>query len=155
AAAAAENVFKADPFFEVESDASPRIAAVFTAARRRVLPGAALEKYRAAKQALEKKDLAAAEAQFMIVKRLLDAAESGEGEEAGKDLRLVVDGFLDLVQAKAEVKTVEAAAAAPPAPVATAPISAPPAPADNATVAPVPPRTPPNTPKRGEIYTAE
>ena len=53
ATSVAEHLIAADPLLELESDASPRIAAMFTDARRRLLPALARDQYRSARAAME------------------------------------------------------------------------------------------------------
>ena len=100
ATSVAEHLIAADPLLELESDASPRIAAMFTDARRRLLPALARDQYRSARAAMERKDFATAEPQLVRVRQILDGtAAVGIADEALGDLGVLVDGFLDLARA--------------------------------------------------------
>lgn len=104
AEAAIAAVINADPHFQPsETEASPRVRAAFAEVRQRQLPDIARARYATAKATFDRKDFAAAERQFRDLLRLID-----DPEMAGRlgDLRLLVQGFLDL----------SAAAAAPPPP---------------------------------------
>src|SRR5262249_39946161 len=97
---------------------SPRVEALFTQVRRRMLPGLIRDKYREAKAAVDRKELADAQTLFGDVQRMIGKAEKfGLKDEAMGDLAVLVDGFLDLARA----------AAAPPPPKRGAAGAAPPA----------------------------
>ena len=123
---AAESLVRRDPTFSIDRfpDASPRIAEMFVSVRRRVLPQVVKDEYRVAR-ALAAEKSPEAESRLRHVRQLLDAAEQiGVADETLADVRLVVDGFLELARA-AEPRTTaaEATAAAaapepPPPPVA-------------------------------------
>jgi TonB family protein len=97
----AESLVRADPLLSIDqfADASPRIAAMYTDVRKRVLPQLVKEEYRTARaHALE----AAADAQSRLlhVRALLGVAEQiGAADETLADMRMLVDGFLDLARA--------------------------------------------------------
>jgi len=104
AEAAIAAVIAADPLFQpTEAEASPRVRAAFAEVRQRQLPDIARARYATAKATFDRKDLPAAERQFRDLLRLVDDPDMG-----GRlgDLRLLVQGFLDL----------SVAAAAPPEP---------------------------------------
>jgi TonB family protein len=87
-------VVTADPaYLPGEVEASPRVRAAFSDVRRRLLPDIAGSRYAEAKAVFDRKEYAAAAAQFRQVVRLLDDPDMG-----GKlpDLRTLVTGFLDL-----------------------------------------------------------
>ncbi|HYM24496.1 MAG TPA: hypothetical protein VEU08_14870, partial [Vicinamibacterales bacterium] len=97
--AVAERLISANPLLSVESDASPRIVAMFADARKRLLPGLIRDQYRTARAAMDKKDYAAAEPQLTKVRKLLDEASSiGLTDETLTDLGVLVDGFFDLAK---------------------------------------------------------
>ena len=76
AQAVAEGLVKKNPMLELDAtDASPRLSAMFTDVRRRLLPGLVRERYRLARAALDSKDFRSAEPQLMEVRRMLDDAE--------------------------------------------------------------------------------
>jgi tetratricopeptide (TPR) repeat protein len=105
ARAVADGLIEKNPLLELEADASPRVAAIFTDARQRLLPGIIREKYRAARASIDRKDYAAAEPQLETVKRLLDHATiAGSSDETTNDLRVLVDGFLNLSRANASAR---------------------------------------------------
>jgi TonB family protein len=122
AQAVAESLVRRDPTLSIDQfpDASPRIAAMFESVRRRVLPQLVRDEYRAAR-ALATEKSPEAESRLRHVRQLLDAAEQiGAADETLADVRLVVDGFLELARAAeprnaaAEAKTAAAAPEAPP-----------------------------------------
>jgi hypothetical protein len=114
ATSVAEHLIAADPLLELESDASPRIAAMFTDARKRLLPALVRDQYRSARAAMERKDFATAEPQLARVRKLLDrAAAVGITDETLGDLGVLADGFLELARAgKAAAAKAETPAAA-------------------------------------------
>jgi len=117
-------VVTADPLYQ-PTEASPRVRAAFTDVRQRLLPEIASARYASAKQAFDRKDWAAAEAQFREVIALLDDPDMGNRLS---DLRTLASGFLELAAH---------AAAPPPSPSAPEPRAEPePAPAPAAPAAP-------------------
>jgi hypothetical protein len=124
AQAVAESLVKKNPMLAIDTnDASPRLAAMFTDVRKRLLPGLVRERYRLARAALDSKNFATAEPQLLEVRKMLDEAEALKALDEGmSDLRVLVDGFLDLTrglresaaaeQARAEAQVKEAAAKA-------------------------------------------
>jgi TonB-like protein len=119
AEAAISAVIAADPMYQPsEAEASPRVRAAFAEVRQRRLPEIARERYSSAKAAFDRKDFARSEQEFRELLQLID-----DPDMAGRlaDLRVLVEGFLDLSTA---------AAAPPPAPQSAepAPASPPPAP---------------------------
>lgn len=120
--AAIAAVISADPLYQPsEAEASPRVRAAFAEVRQRRLPDIARARYSSAKAAFDRKDFVASQREFRELLQLI-----GDPDMAGRlaDLRVLVEGFLDLSAA--------AAAPAPPPKPATPP---PPA-------APVPPALP-------------
>lgn len=108
----AESLLTKAPLLEI-GDASPRIEAMFTAVRKRILPALVRAEYRSAKSAVEEKDFAAARPHLAEAERMLDEARKvGAWDETMADLSLLIDGFLDLTRAADAVRA--AAATAPP-----------------------------------------
>ena len=106
-------IVNADPFYHPSDvDTSPRVRSVFEEVRRPLLPAIVQRLYTDARAAFDRKD-AQATAQFDRVIALLDDPDL-KGTSAA-DLRTLAAGFRDLSKAAA------AAAAPPPAPVASVP----------------------------------
>jgi hypothetical protein len=102
AQAVAEALVMKNPLIELDGDASPRIVAMFTSARERLLPGLTREKYRMARASFDRKDFASAAAQLETVKRMLDeSTRLGAPDPAASDLGVLVEGFLNLIQTTA------------------------------------------------------
>lgn len=131
-------VVTADPSYRPgESEAAPRVRALFSDVRKRVLPEITTSRYQSAKAVYDRKEWAAAEDQFRTVLALVDDPDTG-GRLS--DLRVLTVGFLEL--------SARAAAPPPPAPVEPKPVA--PAPAAVA-AAPVVPAGP----VPGKIYNAD
>jgi hypothetical protein len=131
------NVVKEDPTYRPGESESPRVRATFTNVRKRLLPDITTARYQTAKLAYDRRDWAAAEAQFRLVVALIDDPDNSARLT---DLRVLATGFLEL-----SVR----AAAPPPPPVEPRPTAAAPgAPA-------APPSTAPAGPVPGKIYAAE
>ena len=125
AEAAISAVIAADPMYQPsEAEASPRVRAAFAEVRQRRLPDISRERYSSAKAAFDRKDFARSEQEFRELLQLID-----DPDMAGRlaDLRVLVEGFLDLSTA---------AAAPPPAPQSAEPAPASPPPAPPAAPAP-------------------
>lgn len=132
AQALAESLVRRDPMLSIDQfpDASPRIADMFAAARRRVLPQLVKDEFRLARAVAA--GSAPEESKLRHVRQLLDAAQkAGAWDETLADMRLIVDGFLELARtAEQQNAAAEAAAAAPPEPpsppaaVRSAPVAA-------------------------------
>ena len=115
ATAVAEQLIVSNPMLDLEGDASPRIAAMFADVRKRMLPAAVRQQYRTARASMDKKDYEAAEPQLLKVRQLLDEATTiGITDETLTDLRVLVDGFLDL--ARTDMARASNARAAAPSP---------------------------------------
>lgn len=128
AEAAISAVIAADPMYQPsEAEASPRVRAAFAEVRQRRLPDISRERYSSAKAAFDRKDFARSEQEFRELLQLIDDPDMG-GRLA--DLRVLVEGFLDLSTA---------AAAPPPAPQSAEPAPASPPPAPPAAPAPATP----------------
>jgi hypothetical protein len=93
-----ESLVRSDPSLQLNADeVSPRLAARFTDVRKQLLPSLIRDAYRAGKSALDAKNYAEAEPQLTQARRLLvDAEQLGAVDAAMSDLRMLVDGFLEL-----------------------------------------------------------
>jgi len=137
ARAVAESLVRRDPALSVDRfpDASPRIATMFTSVRRRVLPQLIREDYRVARALAAEKN-PDAEARLQHVHQMLDAAQDiGAWDETLADVRLIVDGFLELAHT-AESRNAAAAEATTIAPEPLPPPAAIPTSTDAGVVAP-------------------
>lgn len=151
AAAAVERIVREDPTYVPPArDTSPRMQALLSAARTRLLPGIVREVYAGGKSAFDARNDAAAEAAFTRVLAIIDSLP--EGERRGlADLRLLAAEFLDLSVARTR-KLAAGSATAPAAPE-------PPAPVVPGQVAPIaidetlPPWMPPDVAARRTEYT--
>jgi TonB family protein len=126
AQAVAESLVGRDPTLSIDQfpDASPRIAEMFASVRRRVLPQLVRDEYRVAR-ALAAEKSPEAESRLRHVRQLLDAAEQiGASDETLADVRLVVDGFLELARAAEPRNTAARATAAADAPEPPSPPAA-------------------------------
>ena len=76
-----------------EAEAAPRVRSAFTDVRKRLLPDIARARYADAKGSFDRKEFPQAEQQFRNLLALLD-----DGDMGGRlgDLRVLVQGFLDL-----------------------------------------------------------
>jgi TonB family protein len=117
AEAVVETVIRRDPLVIPDSrDASPRITALFSQVRKRLLPELIRDGYRAARATMDKGDMTAAVPRLEQVRKMLaEAKSSGTSNDALGDLGVLVDGFLDLAKSASE-RAAEEAAAAKPAP---------------------------------------
>lgn len=98
----AESILRQDPMLDINQfpDASPRLIAIFGAVRKRVLPQLIRSEYKAAR-ALAVANAPDAQPHLARVRELLDDAEKiGAWDDTLSDLRIVVDGFLDLRAAR-------------------------------------------------------
>jgi hypothetical protein len=119
----AESIIRREPLSRLDAaDASPRLEALFADVRKRLLPSLIRDRYRVAKSALEQKSLAGAEPQLTEARLMIVEAERiGIKDDALADLSVLVDGFLQLIQAAADQRAAPVpAAAAPAATVASA-----------------------------------
>jgi TonB family protein len=126
---AIEAVVAADPAYHPgDSDVPPRVRAMFTDVRRRMLPTIIQQKYAQAKAAFDRKEYGPAAAGFSQV--LVTLADSDVSTEASRpplsDIRTLAVGFEELSAKAALPPPAPAPVQAPPAAVASAP---PPAPA--------------------------
>jgi TonB family protein len=94
-----EALVRTDPMLVPDlRDASPRIEELFVSARKRVLPQLIRDQYRSAR-ALAVQKAPDAEANLKQVKGMLAQAEQiGAWDDTLADLRVLVDGFLDLTE---------------------------------------------------------
>jgi len=120
ASQAIEAVVAAEPLYRPsDSDVSPRVRAVFTDVRKRLLPGLVQQKYAIAKTAYDHKDFRAASADFGLLLALFDDPDlaPAAGKPPLSDLRVLIDGFhLLSVQALAPPPVPEPPPAAAPTP---------------------------------------
>jgi TonB family protein len=93
----AEALIRENPMLALDlRDASPRIEELFVSARKRVLPQLIRDEYRSAR-ALAMQKAPDAESHLKRVKDMLAQAEKvGVWDDTLADLRVLVDGFLDL-----------------------------------------------------------
>src|SRR5262249_15948836 len=99
---AIEALVSADPLFVPQSaDISPRILAMFTEVRRRILPEIARRAYLAGRSAFQAKDFAAATRQFDQSLRVINQAQAERVAEMD-DLWMLVSGFVDLTRVATE-----------------------------------------------------
>ena len=98
----AEALVRKDPMLDLDlRDASPRIEELFVSARKRVLPQLIRDEYRSAR-ALAVQKAPDAESRLKQVKGMLAQAEKvGVWDDTLADLRVLVDGFLDLTGGQA------------------------------------------------------
>src|SRR5713226_1633214 len=122
AEAAAESAIREDPLAPLDPrDASPRIEAMFTLVRKRLLPGLIRDAYRTARATTEKGDVTGGVQQLTRVRSLLDAAKGLDAwDETLVDINVLVEGFLELSRVTAERRS--AAIAPDPQPTARAPV---------------------------------
>src|SRR5437763_299845 len=106
----AEGLIGRNPLLQVDADASPRIAAMFADVRKKLMPSLVRERYRTARAAIDRKEYSAAEPQLTYLRRMLDEADKiGAADETMGDLRVLVDGFMELTRAAAAPTIVAAA----------------------------------------------
>ena len=110
-----EAVIRRDPLVIPDSrDASPRITALFSQVRKRLLPELIRDGYRAARATMDKGDMVGAVPRLEQVRKMLaEAKSSGTSNDALADLGVLVDGFLDLAKSASDRAAAEAAAAKP------------------------------------------
>jgi tetratricopeptide (TPR) repeat protein len=105
------------PLYRIgENDVSPRIAAMFTDVRRRVLPAVARDMYLAGKSSFDQKHYGEADRQMKALIAVLADPDMTDENGAVDDLRQLADGFMRLSEIELENarKAAEAAAAPPP-----------------------------------------
>jgi TonB family protein len=132
AEAALEALVTRNPRFTMqESEVSPRLVAMYRDVRTRALPAIARQEYTEARAKFDKEQFEDASRQFARALQVLN--EAGPGDPSLADLRTLVEGFVNLAEAKAIAA--RPAPERPPPPVAVPP----PAPAAAATAAPAVP----------------
>src|SRR5205085_9259251 len=136
ASQAIEAVVTADPAYRPsDGEVSPRVRAVFSDVRRRLLPGLVQQKYAHAKTAYDRKDYRTAVVTFGQLIQLFDDPDlaAAAGKPPLSDLRMLTDGFHQLsLQA----------------------LTPPPAPEPLPAVAAAKPATPAPEPARPKLYTS-
>jgi hypothetical protein len=122
----AEALIRKDPLMSLDArDASPRIEAMFLQIRKRLLPTLIRDAYRSARSAAVGEDPAGAALQLTRVRAMLDKAQTiGVWDESLADLRVLVEGFLDLSTASSRAAVTTSPKPSPPAPTSAAPTSA-------------------------------
>jgi TonB family protein len=128
----AEAIVRKHPLARLEAvDASPRLEAMFAEVRKRLLPSLIRERFRSARGAIDAKNFAAAEPSLTDAQLMIGEAEKlGIKDDGLGDLRVLVDGFLGLIQSASASRAAQTVAEAAPAasPVASgSPVSRPPA----------------------------
>lgn len=107
-----ERLIHRAPLFHLnENDVSPRIAAMFTDVRRRVLPGIAREMYATGKSSYDQKRYGDAIAQLNALLTVLADPDMAASTASVDDLKQLAEGFVRLSQLEQEMA---ARAAAPP-----------------------------------------
>jgi TonB family protein len=118
-----ETMVNGDPFYQLSSEASPRVQTLFKEVRQSLLPAIVQREYTAAKAAFDKQDPGSS-AQFDRVLTLMSDPLLGPSA-ALSDLHTVALGFRDLSKALAKKAEPAPPAAAPPVIAQTAVNSAP------------------------------
>jgi tetratricopeptide (TPR) repeat protein len=165
AKAAIGDIVRRDPLYHpAENQASPRVRAFFEDVRRPMLADALRESYAAARDAFDRKDMAAAATGFDRVMALLD--EVGPSFAGAADMKTLASGFRDLARTAVQSRSAadsdtERAGDAKPASASagtdgTSPGTEPPGPpAPTPTPMPAPVATPAPAPPPDPIYSAE
>jgi TonB family protein len=119
----ADALVRKDPMAPVDlRDASPRIEEMFARVRKRVLPPLIRDEYRTARALAAQKDPDAEHRLTQVQRMLAEAEKVGAWDDTLADLRVLVDGFLDLsraagpVTSPAAVPAAEQVTAQPPVP---------------------------------------
>jgi hypothetical protein len=100
----AESIIKKDPFAALDpADASPRLEAMFTSVRKRLLPSLIRERVRTARSGLDRKDYPAVEPPLVQARLMIaDAEKLGVQDDSLGDLGVLVDGFLQVIRFASE-----------------------------------------------------
>jgi len=111
----AEGLIKKDPFAELDpADASPRLEAMFTNVRKRLLPSLIRERVRSARSGLDRKDYPAVEPPLMQARLMIaDAEKLGVQDDSLGDLGVLVDGFLQVIRFASEQRASSTPSPAP------------------------------------------
>jgi len=112
---AAESAVRRNPLAAIDArDASPRIEAMFTQVRKRLLPGMIRDSYRSSREAMNQGNATEGMEGLARVRLMLDAAKALDAwDDTLADMSVLVDGFLDLSRAAAAQRTPPPAAAVP------------------------------------------
>ena len=114
-----ERIFSKKPLYTVEpAQVSPRMIALVSQVRHRMVPALARNLYDAARRNFEQKEYAAAVAQLTDMMAMIDAA--GSAAPGLNDLKVLGEGFLELAEGQ-----LAAATAAPPGSGSPQPLGAP------------------------------
>lgn len=121
----AEGIIKKDPFAELDpADASPRLEAMFTSVRKRLLPSLIRERVKTARSGLDRKDYPAVEPPLMQARLMItDAEKLGVQDDSLSDLGVLVDGFLQVIRFASEQRDSSNSSPAAAAPKAATPSS--------------------------------
>jgi TonB family protein len=97
----AESLIRKDPMLTLDQyrDTSPRIAAMFAAVRTRVLPQVIRDEYRTARALASTKSPDAESRLTHVLQMLGEAQKIGVWDDTLADVRVLVEGFLDLSRA--------------------------------------------------------
>ena len=100
----AESIIRKAPLTKLDAaDVSPRLELMFSNVRKRLLPSLIRERFRTARTALDQKNTASAEPQFVEARLMIaDAEKLGVKDDGLADLSVLVDGFLQLVRSTAD-----------------------------------------------------
>jgi TonB family protein len=100
----AEAIVRKEPLAQLSSpDASPRIQAMFTDVRKRLLPSLLRDRFRAARTAFDAKDFTLAVATLAQARSMIaEANKIGASDPGLADLGVLVDGFLELTRSAVE-----------------------------------------------------
>jgi len=131
-----QQIVETNPAYQPsETQVSPRLLDAFRDVRRKVLPSIVRQSYAEAKRAFERKDFDSAQRGFTGVVALLDDGDvKGAGEL--QDLRILSNGFLELIDTLPKATPAPTTAADPvsPAPASMPPVVPPPAAAETSTI---------------------
>ena len=96
----AESIIRKDPLTQLDpADASPRVESMFTRVRQRLLPALIRDRVRRGTSGVSEKDFAAAEPPLLEARRMIAEAEKiGVTGEGLNDVRVLIDGFLQLIR---------------------------------------------------------
>jgi hypothetical protein len=116
----AEALIRRDPLVQLGGgETSPRIEAMFTEVRKRLLPTLIREAYRSARATAEQKDPASAEKLVAVQNMLSTAQKLGAWNETLADLSVLVDGFIDLSKSAPAPRAAGTDVPRPPSPAAS------------------------------------
>jgi tetratricopeptide (TPR) repeat protein len=116
-----QEIVEANPTFQPpKTQMSPRLLDAFREVRQRTLPAIVRKSYGEGKAAFDRKEFDLAKSRFDMVVTLLDDGDAKAPEDLA-DLKILSNGFLDLMKTAAAAPATPAPAAAPSATPAAAP----------------------------------